>query len=37
MQHNYPGTKVPASTEYLRHVAPKRMGNLDWWNERMAK
>ena len=36
MQHNYPGTKVPASTEYLRHVAPKRMGNL-WWKERMAK
>ena len=37
MQHNYPNTKTPASLEYLRRVAPKRTGNLDWWNERMGK
>ncbi len=37
MNHNYPNTKVPASIHYLRLVAPKNMGNLDWWNERMGK
>lgn len=37
MIHNYPNTKVPASLDYLRRVAPKRLGNLSWWNEMMGR
>jgi len=37
MTHNDPNTNVPASIDYLKRVAPKRQGNLDWWKERMAR
>lgn len=37
MTHNFPNTRTPATLDYLRKVAPRRRGNLDWWRERMGR
>ena len=37
MTHNYPNTKTPATLSYLRKVAPRPLGNLDWWRTRMGQ
>ncbi len=37
MNHNYPNTKTPATLEHLAKVAPRRLGNLDWWRIRMGR